>query len=214
MSEKCWLPKKGSLFSFDTVTMKKKISELNAVAAIMDSCFEQVEARWTELWEPVEQIQQDSQLPIQKPKFVRFNFTLAVLAINTRASFDLLPRERAERLYTILQQLLKKNLGDGPGFHAVINSLVKFTEAYNNGVLHIRNPLYDVAMLLYYKIGLENTEQFVVDESYYIPEPRLVEYLTKSLVMFAGKWDMLLARYELIHPSGRAPMEAESPALK
>lgn len=190
--------------------MKKPISELNAVAAIMDSCFEQVEERWGQLWGPLEQQREESNLPTPKTEFVRFNYTLAVLAINTRGSFDILPREQAEQLYTILQQLLKNNLGGGEGYHAVVNSIGKFIEAYNNGILHIRNPLYDVAMLLYYKIGLENTEQLVVDEKYYIPDPNMVDYLTRSLTMFAGKWDILLQRYELVHPSGRAPAETSS----
>jgi hypothetical protein len=176
---------------------KKPITEINAVAAVMDTCFNQVQERWDVLWAPIQKIMREAGQKTAKKEFVRFNFSLAVLSINTRATFDLLPNEQAERMFTQLETLLEKSLGGGEGYHAVRNSLVKYAEAYNNGIIHIRNPLYDVATLLYYKIGMQNTRQFVVDESYYVPEPRLVEYLIKALTMFMGKWDLLLQRYTL-----------------
>jgi hypothetical protein len=176
---------------------KKPITEINAVAAIMDTCFNQVEERWDILWPPIMRFMREGGHKAVKKEFVRFNFYLAVLSVNTRATFDLMPGEQAERMFAQLETLLQRNLGTGSGFHAVRNAMVKYTEAYNNGILHIRNPLYDVATLLYYKIGMENTRQFVVDESYFIPEPRLVDYLVKALTMFMGKWDLLLERYVL-----------------
>ena len=60
---------------------------------------------------------------------------------------------------------------------------------------------------MYYKIGLDNTEQIVVDESYFVPEPNLVGYLSKSLMMFSGKWEHLNERYEVVFASGRAPSD-------
>ncbi|MEM0998724.1 MAG: hypothetical protein AAGN35_16820 [Bacteroidota bacterium] len=180
---------------------KKAISEVNAVAAIMDTCFSQVEEKWDVLWRPIHRIMREAGQKVAKKEFARFNFALAVLAVNTRSTFDLLPGDQAERLFVHLERMLERNLGGGAGYHAVRNSLVKFTEAYNNGVLHIRNPLVDVATLLYYKIGMQNTQQFVVDESYYVPEPRLVDYLVRALTMFIGKWDLLLERYQLKIPN-------------
>ncbi|MEM7035568.1 MAG: hypothetical protein AAF570_01240 [Bacteroidota bacterium] len=185
--------------------MKKKITDLNAVAAVMDIVFQQVEERWPEIWNPVVEALNARRIPHASHEFVRFNYSLAVLAINFRSAFDIFPRDQAEHLFTHFQRLLKKNLGDGAGFHAVQNSVVKYIDAYNNGILNIRNPIHDVAMLLYYKIGMDNTEQKVVDEAYYIPEPKIVEYLTKSLTLFTGKWEMLLGKYEVVFSSGRAP---------
>lgn len=184
--------------------MKKPITEINAAAAVMDSIFQQVEVHWFQIWEPVGQTLTDLGIPHGKTEFVRFNYSLAALAVNFRAAFDLFPKEQAERLFTHLQNLLRKQLGSGEGFQAVRNTMLKFVEAYNNGVLHIRNPLWDVATLLYYKIGLRNTQQTVVDESYYVPDPKMIEYLSNSMIMFAGKWELLLQRFDLTSPSGRS----------
>ena len=179
---------------------KKPISEANAVAAIMDTCFNQVEEKWDILWRPIPNMMLQAGQKVGKKEFARFNFALAVLAVNTRSTFDLMPNEQAERLFALLERMLERNLGGGAGYHAVRNSLVKFTEAYNNGILHIRNPLVDVATLLYYKVGMQNTRQTVVDESFYVPEPTMVDYLVRALTMFVGKWDLLLQRYTLKEP--------------
>jgi hypothetical protein len=121
----------------------------------------------------------------------------------------LFPPAQAERLFTILQQLLKDQFGEGQAFVAVRNAVIKYIEAYNNGVLKIRNPVLDVSMLLYYKIGLQNTAQKVVDETYYVPEPEMVDLLTRSLTMFLGKWDILLERFEVVNPAREAAFEEE-----
>jgi hypothetical protein len=184
---------------------KKKISELNAVAAIVDSIFQQVDERWDTVWSPVAQSLQEAGIPIEKSDFVKFNFSLAVIAINFRTAFDIFHSAQAERFFTMLQDLLKEQLGGKEGYQAVINAILKYIEAYNNGILKIRNPVLDVAMLLYYKIGLQNTPQQVVDETYFIPEPQMVEYLSNSLTMFLGKWDMLVQRFDIATPATRAP---------
>jgi hypothetical protein len=181
---------------------KKAISEINAVAAIMDTCFNQVEEKWEILWKPIPGIMRQAGQNVAKKDFVRFNFALAVLAVNTRSTFDLMPKDQAERLFAMLEKMLERNLGGGAAYHAVRNSMVKFTEAYNNGILNIRNPLVDVATLLYYKIGMQNTRQAVVDEAFYVPEPRMVDYLVRALTMFVGKWDLLLQRYVLKDSQG------------
>jgi hypothetical protein len=190
---------------------KKKITELNAVAAVMDSIFQQVDERWGQLWLPTEEALRASGVQLEKSDFIKFNFSLAALAINFRASFDLFHPQQAERLFTILQQLFKDQFGDGPAFVAVRSAVVKYIDAYNNGMLKIRNPVLDVAMLLYYKIGLQNTAQKVVDETYYMPEPAMVDLLMNALTLFLGKWDILLERFEIVAVTHEAPFEEEVP---
>jgi hypothetical protein len=190
---------------------KKKITETNAVAAVMDGIFQQVDERWGQLWVPVEQALQESGIKIEKSEFVKFNFSLAALAINFRASFDIFFPQQAERFFTIFQDLLLKQLGQGKGYEAVRNTIIKYMEAYNNGILKIRNPIYEVSMLLYYKIGLQNTEQKVVDETYFIPEPQMVDYLCKSLTMFSGKWDLLLERYDISTSASHTSDQHDAP---
>ncbi len=190
---------------------KKKISEINAVAAVVDSIFQQVDERWESVWNPVAQSLIDSGIKIEKSGFVKFNFSLAVIAINFRTAFDIFDTPQAERFFTMLQDLLKDHFGGGDGFTAIINAIMKYIEAYNNGILKIRNPVLDVAMLLYYKIGLENTPQTVVDETYFVPEPQMVEYLTSTLTMFLGKWDILVQRFDIATPATRAPQDEAQP---
>lgn len=187
---------------FSLLPMEKKpITEINAVAAVMDSIFQQVDNHWFEIWSPVERGLENAQMDIPNAEFVKFNYSLAVLAVNFRAAFDLFPRPQAERFFTHMQNLLLQQLGQSRSSQAVLGTVVKFTEAYNNGILRIKNPLHEVAMLLYFKIGLQNTEQKVVDEKYYVPEPEMVDYLERSLLLFAGKWDLIRNRYEVTLPA-------------
>lgn len=188
---------------------KKRITEANAVAAVMDSIFQQVETHWFKIWGPVEESFQENGVPLQKSEFIRFNYSLAALAINFRTTFDLFPRSQAERLFTYLQQFLHKQLGSDKGYAAVRTTVQKYIEAYNAGILKIHNPVKDVATLLYYKIGMENTEQMVVDETFYAPDPNMVDYLTQSLMLFTGKWEMMLQRFEVIGPNGESDQDRE-----
>lgn len=190
---------------------KKKISEINAVAAVMDAIFQQVDERWGQIWLPTEQALREGGVKLEKSEFIKFNFSLAAIAINFRSCFDIFHREQAERFFTLLQQLLEKQLGGNA--KAVSNAIIKYIEAYNNGVLKIRNPVMDVAMLLYYKIGLENTEQKVVDETYYMPEPGLVDLLTRSLTLFLGKWELLLERFVIMTAATEAPHDGTQPPM-
>ena len=138
---------------------KKSITEINAAAAIMDSIFTQVDNHWYEIWHPVEQGVVEAGLPIPKSDFVKFNYSLAVLAVNFRAAFDLFERTQAERLFSLMLQLLQKQLGTGTATEAV--------------------------------------KSMVLDEKYYAPEPEVVAYLERSLMLFTGKWENLLERFEL-----------------
>lgn len=189
---------------------KKKISEINAVAAVLDGIFQQVDERWGHIWLPTEEALREAGVKLGKSEFIKFNFSLAAIAINFRAAFDIFHREQAERLFTVMQQLLQKQLGEGAGYLAVRNAIMKYIEAYNNGILKIRNPVLDVAMLLYYKIGLENTAQSVVDETYYVPEPQMIDLLTKGLTLFLGKWEILLERFVIVSPSTIAPEDNDA----
>ncbi len=188
---------------------KKRITEINAVAAVMDSVFQQVETHWFKIWGPVEESFRENKVPLEKSEFVRFNYSLAVIAINFRAAFDLFPRSQAERMFTYLQHFLRKQLADEKGYAAVRTTIQKYIEAYNSGILKIHNPVKDVATLLYYKIGLENTEQAVVDESFFAPDPTMVDYLAQSLMLFTGKWEMMMQRFEVVGPSGDADQDRE-----
>ena len=190
---------------------KKRITETNAVAAVMDAVFQQVDAQWGHLWLPTEQALLEAGVKLEKPEFIKFNFSLAAIALNFRRAFEIFQPAQAERLFALMQQFLEKQLGPGPGFVAVCNAIVKFFDAYNNGVLKIRNPVLDVAMLLYYKIGLKNTAQQVVDETFFAPEPAIVDQLTRALTMFLGKWDLLLEKYDVVTVSVAAEDEAQPP---
>jgi hypothetical protein len=181
---------------------KKPISERNAAAAVMDGIFSLVDERWFQVWEPVAHVIADQGKSIPKPEFARFNFSLAILAVNFRATFDLFPQAQAERIFGQMLGLLEQQIGNPQGFTAVKNAVMKYIEAYNNGIIAIRNPLNDVAMLYYFKIGLENTKQTIVDETYYIPEPRIVDLSMRGMMMFMGRWELLLERYELVGEAG------------
>jgi hypothetical protein len=137
-----------------------------------------------------------------KLEFAKFNFSLAALAVNFRVAFDLMPRDQAERIFLEMLRMMEQQLGSGSGNKAVQNAILKYVEAYNNGIIAIRNPLQDVAMLFYYKIGLSNTPQAVVDETYYTPDPRVVDYTQRAMTMFVGRWEYLLERFEVMTPGG------------
>lgn len=179
--------------------MKQFISEENAAAFVLDSVFKQADQQWPEHFRTLNKLLMDAGFNVVNPEFAKFNFTMAAIALNGRAAFDIFPRDQAERLFAATMRILEKFLGDG--FPAVKNLIVKYNEAYNNGIMHIRNPALDVGTLLYYKMGFDNTEQKVVDERYYAAAPKVVEYLVNALIFFTGKWEIVNERYKLKVPS-------------
>lgn len=190
---------------------KKPISEINAAAAVMDGIFDMVDERWDQVWPALEALISETGQPLPKSEFARFNFALAILSVNFRAAFDLLPRGAAERIFTTMLQLLETQLGPGPAFAAVKNAILKYVEAFNTGILAIRSPLQDVSMLYYYKIGLKNIRLQVVDEPYFIPDPKTVDYLGRAMTMFVGRWEMLLERFQIVsndHDRNKPPGES------
>lgn len=188
---------------------KKQITEINAAAAVVDGIFGMVDDRWGQVWPALEALIAQSGQTAPKQDFARFNFSLAVLAVNFRSAFDLMPRLQAERIFTHMMILLEKQIGAGPAIAAIRNAIIKYVEAFNAGILAIRSPLQDVSMLYYYKIGLKNIQLKVVDEPYFIPDPQTVEYIGRAMTMFLGRWEMLLERYQIV--SSEADPQDEPP---
>lgn len=183
--------------------MKLSLPEEQACAMVLDSLLKQLDKQWTDILSHLVPLLKEAKVyPKVNEQIAKFNFTLAIIGVNIRSTYDVfsqpLASQLAERLFSILKNSFKKE------FPIVQAAILKFIEAYDMGILRIRNPLVDVGMLLYYKIGLENTEQKVVDEEYYIPAPQVVEYLSFVLMQFAGKWETLLQRYEIVGETGHA----------
>lgn len=191
--------------------MKKKISEENAAATVLDAVFKQLDKTWEGMWDVISKMSMKNRLPVTSKDFVKINVGIAAIAVNFRVAFDMYPQERAERLLDILFKLLERFLGGGKNVEAVQHIILKYFEAYNNGMLDLRNPITDVAMLLYYKVGFQNTEKKLVDESYFIPEPRVVEYFANVLALFADKFTLINQKFDLVPKTpaktGRAPKE-------
>lgn len=191
--------------------MKPQLTEHKAVIMVMDAIFKQSDLRWPELSGPLFKLLADSGMRATRPDYVKFHLSIASLAINMRSLFDLFPRARAVRIFDEHLEILKTFFPDPAQYKAVENTLGKYIEAYNEGIYKIHNPVQDVAMYMYYKIGLENTQQEVVDEKFYAPEPDIQEYLCNALMMFTGKWEFMLERFELQGESGSATLEGQTP---
>ena len=177
--------------------MKPKITEENAAAMVMNGIFQQCDNSWEGMWQILTKMSLKNKTNLPSKDFVKTNFSLAAIALNFRIAFDVFPHERAERMLEFTFNLLQRNLGD-KNSDTVQKVILKYFEAYNAGLLEMRNPITDVAMLLYYKIGMSNTEQKLVDESYYVPDPKTVEYLANALAMFAGKWNIIQQKFEIV----------------
>jgi hypothetical protein len=174
-----------------------------ACAMVLDSLLKQLDRQWPDILGNLVPLLKEARVyPKVNEQMAKFNFTLALIAVNIRATFDVFPREMGtlltERMFSLLRDSFHKD------FPLVQSSILKFIEAYDMGILRIHNPLLDLGMLLYYKIGLENTEQKVVDEEYYAPDPSVVDYLSHVLMMYAGKWEFLIQRYEIVGFTGHS----------
>jgi len=176
--------------------MKPAISESQAAAMVMNAIFRQSDMRWPELSGPLFKLLSDQGLQVNNPEYVKFHLSIAALSVNMRALFDLFSRSRATQIFDTHLEILKQFFPDKVQYKAVENTIGKYIEAYNEGIYNIRNPLQDVAMYMYYKIGLVNTEQTVVDENFYAPEPAIRDYLANALGLFTGKWEHILERFE------------------
>jgi hypothetical protein len=191
--------------------MKPKINEESAAAMVLDAIFKDLDKSWNGMWDVISKMSAKNRLPLTSKDFVKVNVGIASIAVNFRVAFDMFPQDQAERMLDIVFKLLEKFLGAAKNSEVVQHLILKYFEAWNNGMLDLRNPITDVAMLLYYKVGFENTERKLVDESYFTPEPRVVEYFANVLALFSGKWTLVKQKRDVVPKTpaktGRAPKD-------
>jgi hypothetical protein len=188
--------------------MKKKITEENASAMVLDAIVKQTEKSWDELWLTLQELQNRQGEPLRDKDFAKFNFLLAAIALNMRSGFDVYEKHQAERLMTNMVRILEKLFGQGEKFETVRASIMKYMEAYNQGIYNIRNPVIDIAMAMWNMMDMENMILHITGQAgnRQISQPTL-QFLTNSLVLFSGKWELLNKNFVMQSqtPSGRAP---------
>lgn len=188
--------------------MKKKITEENASAMVLDAIVKQTEKSWDELWLTLQELQSQHSQPLRDKNFAKFNFLLAAIALNMRAGFDVYEKHQAERLMTYMVKILEKLFGEGEKFESVRSSIMKYMEAYNAGIYNIRNPAIDVAMAMWNMMDMENMVLHITGQSNNRQVgQQTLQFLTNSLLLFAGKWELLNQNFEIQARSatGRAP---------
>jgi hypothetical protein len=145
---------------------------------------------------------------LRDKEFAKFNFLLAAIALNMRSGFDVYEKHQAERLMTNMVRILEKLFGQGEKFETVRASIMKYMEAYNQGIYNIRNPVIDIAMAMWNMMDMENMILHITGQAgnRQISQPTL-QFLTNSLVLFSGKWELLNKNFVMQSQtaSGRAP---------
>ena len=177
--------------------MKPSMSESGASLNVMNMVFKQADQNWPQLWPALVQLIKESGQPVPKPEFAKFGFTVAALALNLRAVFDLLPREQAERIFKVTMAIFQQQFKNPKHFNAIVSTVKKYIDAYNDGIIKIDSPTLEVAKLLYYNIGLKNVSHKIVDRTFYAPAPKVSEFLDRSLLYFAGSWEAMVKNYDV-----------------
>lgn len=178
--------------------MKPSISETGASVNVLDTIFKQIDSKWPEVWDKIMEIAANEQMRLPQSEYCKFNFMIAVTSINLRATFDRLPKAQAERIFKFTLTVFQQHFGDPKVFSAVVKSVTNYHEAYNQAMIRIESPTLEVARMLYYNLGMQNVARAVVDKPFYAPEPKMVEYLDSVLLFFAGHWDALCDKYDIL----------------
>lgn len=177
--------------------MSITLQESKASALVLNQIFKRIDDKWEMVWDGLKNLIPPSKLEEINSNQARFHFDIAVISLNLRTLFELLPKESAERLIAINFHFFQKQFKTEAQSVLVINTLRKFMDAYNAGLLKIENPVIEMAKYLYFNLGLENTRQAVVDKAFFAPDPDIVQYLTHTLSLFSGFWEVLILKYEL-----------------
>jgi hypothetical protein len=190
--------------------MKKKITEENAAGMVLDALLKQTEKSWEEIWLTLQDLLGKTSRPLTDKNYARLNFLLATIALNMRAGFDVYDKARAERLMTYMVKILEKLFGEGEKFETVRTSLMRYIEAYNQGIYNIRNPVIDVSMVMFGMMDQEAMMLKIVGEANARPLTQpVLQFLTNSLMLFAGKWEIINNNFDVVvrsqQPGGKAP---------
>lgn len=177
--------------------MKVPLPEKTASVRVLDSVLDQVDRAWPEIYQQVDRVLAERKQPSVNPQMAKFQFTLAVLAINVRATFDVYPEETAKRLMGYTMLVFESHFPDPKMFKMITASVDQYIKAWNDGLLRIENPAKKVSAHLYYNMGLRNITHRVGDKKYKAPDLLVIEYISQALILFGGKWEAIDMKYEL-----------------
>ncbi len=177
--------------------VKVKLSERTAAVRVLDGVLDQIERQWPGIYQAVDGVLRERHQPTIDPPKAKFQFTLAAIAINLRATFDVFPLEIAKRLMKYTMFVFESHFPDPKMFQLITDSVDRYIKAWNDGLLRIENPAKKVSAHLYYNMGLRNITHTVGDRKYKAPDLVVIDYLSQVLVLFGGKWEAIDMKYEL-----------------
>ena len=178
-----------------TTAMKKKITEQNAVATVLNSLIKEINANWGEVWSKLNTICAGRIPEGLNPEFAKFQFILAASAVNLRVAFELFGRRKGERMFNYHMNVMKQFLGDDDRFRAVQKSTLAYMDAYNRGIMNINSPASTVAIELVLNFQIRpgaDSPSFGM-----MFDPAAADYLSKALVIFSGKWEKMEQMFDI-----------------
>lgn len=177
--------------------MKKKITEQNAVATVLNSIIKEINANWGEVWGKLNTIAEGRVPPELNPEFAKFQFILAVSAVNLRVAFELFGRRKGERMFNYHMNVMKQFLGDDEKFRAVQKSTLSYMDAYNRGILAVNSPASMVAIELILNYQIRPAKDQPGPSYGMLFDPAAADYLSKALTIFSGKWEKMEQMFEI-----------------
>lgn len=179
--------------SHKTSTMKKKITEQNAVAMVLNSIIKEINANWAEIWNKLHSLEGVQIPPDLTSEFAKFQFILATSAVNLRVAFDLFGRRKGERLFNYHMGVMKQFLKDEEKFKVVQKKTLAYMDAYNRGIMSVSNPANMVAIELVLNFRIQPGP----DQPASFFDPASADYLSKALVIFSGKWEKMEKMFDI-----------------
>jgi len=196
--------------------MKKEITEQEATARFMLETFQGVQANWQGIYSSLREWFKDD-FVLDDEEMAKFDFALAVIALNIRPIKNLFQQAQAERLKRkIVDQLSLMNKETMGGY--ALEEVTAYEKELEVDIERLRsgeNPLSAMAARLLSRWLGEGIEKFKVEmngkKTGFI-SPLMVLAITEKVVGFVGFWKAIKENFDLIEDD--PPLDVNSLGLK
>lgn len=161
-------------------TSKPTKGELEAAGDFVLSVFQHVSAQWPSICHEIQFFDPKFE-SLRDDEVALYEFTLAVIAVEMHA-IAYLPSDQANRIRShVLECLTTGSIAGGIGDYPR-QAVAEYNEAWKHSISQEEVPMFGVAAVLYYKLGLSS--HVTIDRDNFL----VISALVDAIVRLGGPW--------------------------